>query len=182
MLDVEIKTEVDFDSTSIVPVRKTFLQKRYDFFQRYQKSNETIYTYLEVVRDLAGCCRFHKNEKKLLVRDRLVSGLKDRNLQLKVIETYENPTIEDVLSICINRNDYVAVEDKVENTNNDMIVLKIIDEDKDEIYESSDNNANDIDVNIKEEPNDQIDDYVKMEGKWFLLTQDFEIKHTIELE
>lgn len=159
MLGVAIKTEPEFDNLA----EKTFLQKRCDFFQRYQRLDETISTYLEVVRSLAVSCSFYESEEGLLIRDRLVSGLSDKNLQLKIIEAYENPSIEDVLKICIDGDDFV--ENEVKEDKQEMTVLRMI-EDYEEAKDSSDNDFDRVDGNIKEEPTDQ---YLKSEGKEFYL-------------
>lgn len=110
MLDVEIKHEYDFNDDFD---GKTLLQQRCNFFQRCQGSDETIHMYLEVVRNLAQCCSFYKFEEELLIRDRLVSGLNDRDLQVKVLRTLEDPTIEDVLNLCLTGDK--VIEERAES-------------------------------------------------------------------
>lgn len=100
MCEVKIKTEFDNEDTSLDPLEKNIIRERYEFYQRCQKSEETFYTFLENIRSLAESCEFHREEKEFLIRDRFLCGLNNRSLQLNLLATGGNPTVDDVLHFC----------------------------------------------------------------------------------
>lgn len=143
MFEANIKTEFDFGG-------RTHLQKRCDFFQRHQKSDETIYTYLEVIRNLANCCSFYTTEEELLVRDRLVSGLNDKDLQTKVLETFENPTIEDVVNFYVTAITFVEEQTEDQYSKN---LIKVFIGDAEESSINDDFGDGGVNIDVKEEIN-----------------------------
>lgn len=104
-----IKIEVDCDATALEPFEKNLILERFEFYQRCQKSEESFYTFLEEIRLLAENCEFNNQEKELLIRDRFVCGLIDKNLQSTIITNGGNPSIDKVLELCQRFNAYSTV-------------------------------------------------------------------------
>lgn len=143
MLAVQIGSEYNLNTGLHNPLEKTFLKKRYDFFERYQNVEESIHAYLSVIRLLAEFCDFHVAEKEVLIRDRLVSGMLDKQLQSLILESFEHPSIEEVIDLCMKYSkekrpaDVLAV--KIEETHVDYIDTEPINTDVlNESSESSD--------------------------------------------
>lgn len=160
MISIKIKTEPSFGGLQ----EKTFLEKRCDFFQRCQKPDETIYAYLEIVRNLAECCGFYKTEEELLIRDRLVSGLNDGDFQSKIIKAYENPSIDDILSILNSeiKNPYDEVELKDLNTDHFQDTNGTEDNGP---YETKVEDVNCLDVNSKDIVDHASEEHINVEGE-----------------
>lgn len=150
MLSVQIKPEYNADPISYNPTEKTFLRKRYDFFERYQNPEESLYAYLDVIRLLAEFCEFHVAERENLICCRFVSGLQDKQLQSFILESFEHPTIEEVLDMCAGKNKKEAVP-QVEDVKVEDIVLV-------EIFEENDSAVNIFHHGMAESVEDDIDD------------------------
>lgn len=95
---------------------KNVISQRFNFYQRCQHAEETFYTFLENIRNLAEQCEFHVEEKGLLIRDRLVCGLNDANLKLKIISDGGNPSAEHVLEICNKYNSFESLNFDIEES------------------------------------------------------------------
>lgn len=88
------------DNKAIDLCAKNIISERYKFYQCCQKSEETFYTFLQNIRNLADSCNFHGDEKELLIRDRFVCGICDLDLKSEIINNGGNPSIREVLQIC----------------------------------------------------------------------------------
>lgn len=121
MLSVQIKPEFSIDSFPCDnPLEKTFLRKRFDFFERYQNSEESIHAYLNAVRMLAEYCDFHEADKENLICCRFVSGLEDKQLQSLILDQFAHPSIEQVLNLCTGDNKEIMPAD--------ILAFKIVEE------------------------------------------------------
>lgn len=104
-----VKIEIDCDAVTLDPFEKNLIFERFEFYQRCQKSEESYYTFLEDIRLLADSCEFNGEERELLIRDRFVCGLNDRNLQSTIITNGGNPSMGKVLELCQRFNSYSTV-------------------------------------------------------------------------
>lgn len=75
------------------------LLNRLDFYNRCQSDEETLLDYLIDVYRLSKLCEFH-GDAELLIRDRLVFGMIDTELQQKLLSLAGNPTLEKVMETC----------------------------------------------------------------------------------
>lgn len=75
------------------------IAERFHFYQRNQKSGETITNYLASLRKLASTCAFGEFLSEAL-RDRLVCGMQHENIQ-KVLLTKANLDLEQALEISL---------------------------------------------------------------------------------
>lgn len=128
------KVKIECDAILLDPLEKNILLERYEFYQRCQKSEENFYTFLENIQNLAENCEFHGEEKDLLIRDRFVCGLNDKDLQSSIISTGGNPSVEKVINLCQKYRSIIDGEIKVEELNVD---------DKDNDCESENNDIED---------------------------------------
>lgn len=81
--------------TSHFKPKKLLIVERYKFNSRIQKEDETISDYVVAIKNMATTCNFG-NFLQDALRDRLVSGLKEENIRLKLlteeldfVQTYE---------------------------------------------------------------------------------------------
>lgn len=93
------------------PLEKNILLERYEFYRRCQKNEETYYTFLDDVRNLAENCDFHSEEREFLIRDRFVCGLIDKDLQTSIITSGGNPSVHKVLEFCHKYSDVIKIEE-----------------------------------------------------------------------
>lgn len=77
----------------------SILAERIKFYRRAQRAEETLQEYLREVQCLAKKCEFDTQEE-LIVRDRLVLGLRNVELQEEVISAGGNPTLLETLRFC----------------------------------------------------------------------------------
>lgn len=105
----KIKIEIDCDAAGLDPFEKNLILERFEFYQRCQRSEESFYTFLDDIRVLAENCEFHGEEKELLIRDRFVCGLNDKNLQSTIITSGGNPSVDKVLELCQRFDSYGTV-------------------------------------------------------------------------
>lgn len=68
------------------------------FFTRVQKKKEPFDSYLNEIEEIAKWCQFGPLTNKM-IRDRLISGVNDLNLQYK-FKTMDNPSLEEVIGNC----------------------------------------------------------------------------------
>lgn len=74
-------------------------RERICFFRQMQKSDETLFDYLDKIRRLAKRCEFESQEEWIL-RDQLVLGLRDEILQRRVMAMDGNPTLDQITNVC----------------------------------------------------------------------------------
>lgn len=75
------------------------LYERYRFFERCQKSHETIIEYAEEIQRLAKCCAFDVLEQSL-IRDRVIFGIKDKKMKSQIIKKGGDPTLDETIVLC----------------------------------------------------------------------------------
>lgn len=79
------------------------LYKRFRFFERCQKSEETLSQYVEEIQALAKSCEFETLEESL-VRDRVIFGIKNKKLRRQIIKQGGNPTLSEAIELCQEQN------------------------------------------------------------------------------
>lgn len=148
--------DIECDTIGEHLFKKNIISQRYNFYQRCQESEETLYAFLENIRYLAELCDFHVEEREFLIRDRLVCGLIDSNLKSKIIDNGGNPSIEQVFEICekypyepINLKEEINVFMTQYDTENDAVAFDDKNEEEDianelNIAEKDDINSDDI--------------------------------------
>lgn len=75
------------------------LQERYQFNQRQQRNHESVEDFASDVRKLATKCLFDGLEESL-IRDRILFGLKNRKLSLRIIKNGGNPSVVNIIEMC----------------------------------------------------------------------------------
>lgn len=78
------------------------LYERYQFFQRCQRSEESLLEYVEDVKRLAKSCAFDTLEESL-VRDRVIFGIRDVELKEEIIENGGDPSLCEAVLLCQGR-------------------------------------------------------------------------------
>lgn len=70
------------DHLSPAPI---IIAERYVFYNRKQQPNESAAEFLKELRRLAGTCEFHEYYRNDVIRDMFVIGLRDREVQKKLL-------------------------------------------------------------------------------------------------
>lgn len=171
MCEVVIKTEFGNEDT-LDPLEKNILRQRFEFYQRCQKSEETLFAFLEEIQGLAESCEFYREEKEFLIRDRFLCGLNDKSLQLALLATGGNPSLPAVFAFCRERLKETNEDIKLEELNKGIYLdvnVDIVPEDNESHMVSLDNPANDSRINKAEEDSHSEDseDEDDDEGKRF---------------
>lgn len=110
--------EEDIKVETSDPLEKNVIYDRYKFHQRVQRSEETLNNFLQDIRKLSENCEFHNDERELLLRDRFVCGLNDKDLQLTIVSNGGNPTIQQIYQRYITcQNEIDSVKTEEENVN-----------------------------------------------------------------
>lgn len=78
---------------------KNVLRERYIFFQRCQMANESFHQFLEDVRHRAKFCEFQSLEESL-IRDRLVFGINNYDLRVRLMNDGGDPPLNEIIEIC----------------------------------------------------------------------------------
>lgn len=80
--------------------RKKILYLRYMFYSRNQERDETFDHFDTDLSKLVGDCEFH-TQKSLILRDRIVLGMSDKELQARLIRmTDDEVALEKVVEFC----------------------------------------------------------------------------------
>lgn len=116
-----LKQEIDKSSILQDPLEKNIILERYEFHRRCQRSEETFYTFLQNVQNLAESCEFHADERDFLIRDRFVCGLNDKDIISAIIANGGNPSIDEVLEICDGRKQIEASKDDNKSKTTDLV-------------------------------------------------------------
>ena len=74
--------------------------KRFKFYQRNQRPDETIATYFAELKKMAESCDFNTFRSEAL-RDRLVCGLLDKNIQKRLLSE-DNLTIDKAIKLALS--------------------------------------------------------------------------------
>lgn len=80
------------------------LRERYQFHHRQQQLNETIEEYAAQLQRMASSCQFN-GDKESFIRDHVLFGLSNQNITLQVIELGGNPSLIEIVEICVRLND-----------------------------------------------------------------------------
>lgn len=91
----ELNTVIDKFESYCNPI-KNLVYEHFKFFKRCQLEHESISEYVTALRQLASTCEFL--EKDILIRDRIVLGIRDRRIQEKLLET-PNLSLADAIQI-----------------------------------------------------------------------------------
>jgi hypothetical protein len=75
------------------------IQERFKFNSRNQQENETNAEYLKNLKKIIVKCNFSKAEESNILRDRVIIGIRDKNLQQKLLDT-KNLTLKNITEIC----------------------------------------------------------------------------------
>ena len=86
-------------STHFTP-RKSVMVSRFHFNQRRRHQGETIMCFVAALRDLAKDCKFENNLNTML-RDRLVVGVNDENVQKRLLSEPDDLTFERALELSL---------------------------------------------------------------------------------
>lgn len=89
---------------------KNLVYEHFIFFKREQLQGESIDQFVTALRQLASTCDF--KEKDVLIRDRLVLGVKDSRIQEKLLQ-YPNLGLSDAISICRSMEASVATQKEI---------------------------------------------------------------------
>lgn len=141
----KIKLEIECDVVVSDPFEKNIVLERYEFYRRSQRSEESFYTFLEDIRNLAENCEFHGEEKEFLIRDRFIFGINDKSLQSAIITNGGNPSVEKVLEICQKFNTYSTIY-----IDNNIIKVEELDEENESANDRSDDGDKSGDVDGKD--------------------------------
>lgn len=79
------------------------LYERFRFFERCQKSQESLSQYVQDIQKLAKSCEFETLEESL-VRDRVIFGIKNKKLRRQIIKQGGNPTLSEAIELCQENN------------------------------------------------------------------------------
>ena len=66
--------------------QKSALVARYEFDNRYRNAGESVSEYVAVLKHLASECKFNEAMRLERLRDRLVSGIKDRKMMAELLK------------------------------------------------------------------------------------------------
>lgn len=87
-------------TTEQIKCSENLLNARCKFHQRCQRAQETLAQFVEGVRELAERCHFHPQEEPLLIRDRVIVGLWNIDVQHRILQTGGNPSLTDAVGLC----------------------------------------------------------------------------------
>lgn len=73
------------------------LYERHRFYQRCQRSEETLQSFVDDIVNLAAGCGFGRNVRSA-VRDRVLFGLSDEDRKWRIINGGGDPTLDDVIT------------------------------------------------------------------------------------
>lgn len=76
------------------------LQERYQFHHRQQKYHESVEEFVVEIRRLASTCQFESQEE-CLIRDHILFGLKNQRISMQIIQKGGNPSVTDIIEVCI---------------------------------------------------------------------------------
>lgn len=95
-------SELNNIETNLIHKEKRIVHESYRFFTRNQRRNETIENFFKEINKLAVNSEFgDKNVIERLVRDRIVSGVSDIKLKIKLLKTCDLD-LKLTLEICEN--------------------------------------------------------------------------------
>lgn len=97
---INLKMERNPSENRSKTTSKNILEERFNFYRRCQKAQETLTHFIADVRRLARTCEFHLQEEEFLIRDRVLFGLKNKNVQSRIIEIGGNPSLEIAMISC----------------------------------------------------------------------------------
>lgn len=86
---------------------KNTLHERYLFHQRCQRSEELLQEYVQDVIRLANQCDF-REYTDTLVRDRVLFGLSNDDVKLRIISAGGDPSLSDILETYEGSNGKIA--------------------------------------------------------------------------
>ncbi|XP_074025754.1 uncharacterized protein [Leptinotarsa decemlineata] len=98
------KFEAHFNPT------KNLVYEHFKFFKREQLSCETIDQFITALKQLASTCDF--KEKDVLIRDRIVLGVKDPRIQEKLLQSPDLKLTE-AINICRSMEASVATQKEI---------------------------------------------------------------------
>lgn len=78
--------------------KKNVVYERYQFYKRDQKMGEPFELFLTDIKKLAQSCEF-ENLKEQMIRDRIVLGVRDENVQERLLRT-EGLTLSKAIDVC----------------------------------------------------------------------------------
>lgn len=81
---------------------ESVLRRRYKFYRREQGSSESAEDFIRAVKQLADRCEFG-SFKPMAVRDRLVCGILDRDLQKRLLEK-DDPTLSETEQLILEED------------------------------------------------------------------------------
>lgn len=91
---------VQIDETYFASMAETnIIYERYCFYQRCQKSEETLKEFVNDVIKLAETCEF-KDYIEPIVRDRVIFGLHNENIKAEIIQKGGNPSLNETIEFC----------------------------------------------------------------------------------
>lgn len=82
----------------IIP-RKNVIYERFLFYNRNQKEGEDVEHFVAEIKRLSSTCEFGEEYKDDMLRDRIVLGIRSRQLQERLLRT-ENLTLVTAINIC----------------------------------------------------------------------------------
>ena len=73
--------------------------ERYTFWEIKQKEGETVVQFVNELKTKAKNCEFG-DQINLMIRDRIIFGIKDEQIKERLLRESENPTLERVIDMC----------------------------------------------------------------------------------
>lgn len=92
---------------------KNLVYEHFKFLTRDRQPGETVDEFITALRQLASTCEF--KERDVLIRDRLVIGIKDLRMQEKMLQ-YPNLALTEAIQICRAMETSATTQRKILNT------------------------------------------------------------------
>lgn len=97
---------------------KNIVYERFKFFKRNQLINESIDQFVTELKQLASTCEF--KEKDMLIRDRIVLGVRDSRIQEKLLQN-SDLKLNEAIDICRSMENSVFTQKEINQSNVSVI-------------------------------------------------------------